>query len=1117
MANLSNLTVGLLVNATSFKSQIADAYRYAGRESERFADKAASDGKKVTKTYSSLANQIKSVSGQLALLAGTGFSLGTIISHTRKYGQALSDLSAITGATGAQLKKLDEDAQRLGRTTEFGATGIAQALKLMASAKPELLKNTQALTQATEKAITLAQASGIELPEATKALALSLNQFGASAAQADRYINVLAAGAKYGASEINETALAIKNGGTMASQAGMSFEELNAAIQVLAKGGIKGAEAGVAIRNVVLALEKSTDKNLKPSVVGLSAALEYLKNKQLSTAQAAKLFGRANLSAASQLVTGRRELDELKQSLTGTQVAYDQAGERANNLSADLDVLGRAFEGLAIKVGSSADGPLRTGVQNVTGVVNSLSENFNTLARVALHTLIPVMAIKMTAGLRENVSAWRATEKAMRDTTKQKAETARRTIEQANATMQLTQRQGEHIERMRAVNAQHGLSVNYSKEINALYRQETEAIRQKERATRLLDAANRRLSYSTRALSGAVAGARGALSLLGGWTGAAVLAGSALYGLYNHSVQAKEGLRQLKDQTVETIAELQRLSKVKIEVELDKNQDDINNLKDELERVDNQLERYSQTRINSLKNRQKGALSFLYEDPKEVEKKGRELLSQREDLVKSLETKTARDKNMRSTLAVGKFDVPPPAPSKPEESNNNPWTGSDDGEDKGSKKKKGSTQILNQYQQLRFDIERAHTTSLGRILLSERETQRKLDEVAKSGLVSQNEIERLKALNAANHQKQRQELAERYAPAKALIRQERDASKELKALYAERLLTEQEYFLARKTLQQTSVKDQLAEQARQLAAPRLDMAGEVDPVTQLKNQLTEQTALYEAYYRNNRISKERYEQLTTAAGTRSRDAQLAAAKELYGAQGDFQRMQINLLDVVEQRTSNALTGMLTGSKSFSESMRELSASLAQSIIQDLVRIAMQALITKAVSGFFGGGGMANMGTNALASAGGNMGSIGSGTTITPDIWKSPIPNAKGGVYQSTNLSQYSGQIVSSPTLFAFAKGGGVMGEAGPEAILPLKRGSDGRLGVEASGGTSNQTTNHVSIVIHSDGNQEVKTTSGFESAGQDIAKFIDQRFKTLLHKSLGQGGELSVAIKGGRR
>ncbi|MCC8365840.1 phage tail tape measure protein [Xenorhabdus sp. PB61.4] len=1110
MANLSNLTVGLLVNATSFKSQIADAYRYAGRESERFADKAASDGKKVTKTYSSLANQIKSVSGQLALLAGTGFSLGTIISHTRKYGQALSDLSAITGATGAQLKKLDEDAQRLGRTTEFGATGVAQALKLMASAKPELLKNTQALTQATEKAITLAQASGIELPEATKALALSLNQFGASAAQADRYINVLAAGAKYGASEINETALAIKNGGTMASQAGMSFEELNAAIQVLAKGGIKGAEAGVAIRNVVLALEKSTDKNLKPSVVGLSAALEYLKNKQLSTAQAAKLFGRANLSAASQLVTGRRELDELKQSLTGTQVAYDQAATRANNLSADLDVLGRAFEGLAIKVGSSADGPLRSGVQNVTGVVNSLSENFNTVAMVALHTLIPVMATKLTAGLRENVSAWRATEKAMRDTTKQKAETARRTIEQANATIQLTQRQGEHIERMRVVNAQHGLLVNYSKEANALYRKETEAFRQKERATRQLEAANRRLSLSYRSLAVSAGLAHGAFSLLGGPFGVAMLAGSAIYYFHQRAQEARESATNLTDAVLETKNALMQLSKVELSSKILNYRDALDKQKEETDKIWLDLQ--------GKKNLVSGVgLGGLWADKKKAQEGVVHAEAEYEKARKKTEFhKKQLEESQAALKALEAGEKPILSKPKPEGGNNNPWTGGDGGEG-GGKKKKGSTQILNQYQQLRFDIERAHTTSLGRILLSEQETQRKLDEVAKSGLVSQNEIERLKALNAANHQKQRQELAERYAPAKALIRQERDASKELKALYAERLLTEQEYFLARKTLQQTSVKEQLAEQARQLAAPRLDMAGEVDPVTQLKNQLTEQTALYEAYYRNNRISKERYEQLTTAAGTRSRDAQLAAAKELYGAQGNFQRMQINLLDVVEQRTSNALTGMLTGSKSFSESMRELSASLAQSIIQDLVRIAMQALITKAISGFFGGGGMANMGTNALASAGGNMGSIGSGTTITPDIWKSPIMNAKGGIYQSTNLSQYSGQIVSSPTLFAFAKGGGVMGEAGPEAILPLKRGSDGRLGVEASGGTSNQTTNHVNIVINSDGNHEVKTTSGFESAGQDIAKFIDQRFKTLLHKSLGQGGELSVAIKGGRR
>ncbi|EJQ0321519.1 phage tail tape measure protein [Escherichia coli] len=59
-------------------------------------------------------------------------------------------------------------------------------------------------------------------------------------------------------------------------------------------------------------------------------------------------------------------------------------------------------------------------------------------------------------------------------------------------------------------------------------------------------------------------------------------------------------------------------------------------------------------------------------------------------------------------------------------------------------------------------------------------------------------------------------------------------------------------------------------------------------------------------------------------------------------------------------------------------------------------------------------------------------------------------NADGGVYQSADLSRYSGTVVNRPTFFAFAKGAGVMGEAGPEAILPLRRGADGKLGVVAA-------------------------------------------------------------------
>lgn len=63
-------------------------------------------------------------------------------------------------------------------------------------------------------------------------------------------------------------------------------------------------------------------------------------------------------------------------------------------------------------------------------------------------------------------------------------------------------------------------------------------------------------------------------------------------------------------------------------------------------------------------------------------------------------------------------------------------------------------------------------------------------------------------------------------------------------------------------------------------------------------------------------------------------------------------------------------------------------------------------------------------------------------------------NVNGGTYRSADLSRYSGMAVSHPTFFAFAKGTGMMEETGPETILPLYRGADGRLGVVADIGDS---------------------------------------------------------------
>ena len=91
---------------------------------------------------------------------------------------------------------------------------------------------------------------------------------------------------------------------------------------------------------------------------------------------------------------------------------------------------------------------------------------------------------------------------------------------------------------------------------------------------------------------------------------------------------------------------------------------------------------------------------------------------------------------------------------------------------------------------------------------------------------------------------------------------------------------------------------------------------------------------------------------------------------------------------------------------------------------------------------------ADLAAKVFGKAGGGEGTglLGAGL----DWLKSVFPNADGGVYASPGLSAYSGTVVSRPTIFPFAKGIGLMGESGEEAILPLKRGSDGKLGVGAT-------------------------------------------------------------------
>lgn len=1069
--NLADLRVGLLLNDASFRSNITDAMNHAGRETERFSRKAKQNAKDVSDSFHSIGTSVKQVAGSLAMVGGVSLSIGSILGISRQYGQALSDLAAITGAAGEQLKVFDEAAQEMGRTTQYSAMQAAEAIKLMAASKPELMKTSEGLINVTKSSLILAQASGTTLPDATRTLALSLNQFGASVSDADRYINVLAAGSRYGASEVNETAEAIKKGGVAAAQAKVPFEEMNAVIQTLAEREVKGADAGTALRNMILILESSTDKKLKPSVVGMTTALENLAQKNYSTTALTKIFGRENVNAAMILSKNTDKVRELTKALTGTETAYEQAKERTNNLNGDLQNLASAFEGLAIKAGQSANGPLRTGIQSASDAINTLSNNLSTLVNVGTYAVLPVIGARMTRGLQEQTKEWVKNEAAVRNNAKQMRENAQETIDLAKASREQAQQESRRLGTQSVLMRQYGINANYQKEYLALNRQIREAERQEAIGKQRLIAANNQLSYSQRALRASSLGLRSVVSALGGPVGVLALAGSAIYYFATRADEAKLKIEGMKGAVVETITELQRLSRVKIEVQLDEIKEELALLESEKKRLHGEQVTYSEKRegeMSSIKDSGwlgHAAVSLWGKDSEEFAKGRRKVLSEIEDIDKEIEIRKQKIANLESALKAGVF-------SQPTEEDKPVNPGGGGGNDGGNDLVSGSKQKVNQYHQLRMQIEQEHATSLERISLSESETMRKLQENLKAGGMKQEEYERLKTLNAENHMKQRAELAEKYSPMRTSLRNEQEMTKELKSLFEQRLLTEKEYQYARMQMDKDMSKYRLSEQAKGISLPNISILGEIDPVIQLRNQLEEQKALYQAYYEDGLVSKERYEQLIIAATNKSKEAQYQSSKEFYASQGMWQRMQMNLVDAVEQRTANAMTGMLMGTKSFSEGIKEFSSSLASSIISDLIRIAIQAQITNALTGLMGG-----FAGSGGATSGAKAGKVG------------VKANAKGDVYSSPSLSQYSNQVVSSPTLFAFAKGGtpnlGLMGEAGSEAIMPLKRGPDGSLGVRATG--SNSTASGDTIIhqtFHVTGNGDEALYQAMQEAAR---------------------------------
>lgn len=304
-----------------------------------------------------------------AAFVGISTSIHEIATANMELEKSLSSLRSLTGVSAQELNYFRAEAVKMAMDSTQSAVAMVDAYKLIGSQMPELLKNKEALSATARAAVTLAEAAEIDVPTAAKALTGSLNQMGASSARASEYINILAAASQQGSADIPYLNRAIENAGGTASAVGIKFNELVAAIEAIAPRITDASSAGTNLRNIFLTLEASADNNLKPSVVGLSKAIDNLSKKNLNATELTKMFGKESVTAAIALLQEKDAFDKLREGIEGTNTAQEQAGINTDNLAGSISKLQNAWTAFGTTL-YGTNGYLKNAVDNLRDAVN---------------------------------------------------------------------------------------------------------------------------------------------------------------------------------------------------------------------------------------------------------------------------------------------------------------------------------------------------------------------------------------------------------------------------------------------------------------------------------------------------------------------------------------------------------------------------------------------------------------------------------------------------------------------------------------------------------------------------------------------------------------------------
>ena len=313
-------------------------------------------------------NLLKNPILQVGAVLGVSIGLKDTIDTYKDFEAAMSQVKAVSGATGSEFDKLTAKAKEMGATTKFTATQSAEAFNYMAMAGWD----SQQMLDGIEGILNLAAASGEDLGTTSDIVTDALTAFGLKASDAAHFSDVLAQSAASANTNVSMMGESFKYVAPIAGAMKYSVEDTSLALGLMANASVKGSMAGTSLKTALANMAAPTDKmatamkkygisltdsngnmkTLKGVLDNLRSSLGGLSETE-KTAAASTIFGKEAMSGMLAIINATEsDYNKLADSINNADGAASRMSDTMlDNLEGSITLLQSAMDGVKISFG----------------------------------------------------------------------------------------------------------------------------------------------------------------------------------------------------------------------------------------------------------------------------------------------------------------------------------------------------------------------------------------------------------------------------------------------------------------------------------------------------------------------------------------------------------------------------------------------------------------------------------------------------------------------------------------------------------------------------------------------------------------------------------------------